>query len=262
MDSAEKRKNMLIAVSLSILMLTLSSALYIGGIWFQPLIRVRALAEIVLRNAYNPWNTTLTSYSLNAVSAIIWDYRGLDTIFETAVLLVSITGVTVLLGGGRYTGNGGNHGMGPVVGFSTKLVVLITLLIAFSTAIHGHLTPGGGFQAGVMLAAVAALSIPVFSVKAIYAKGLKKEALLYSRYLMLVLIIAVALLPLMVTLKAGNAYIMQNQVKDASTFSLPAWFIDTPLAGSVFFYNLLEALAVALALSYAMLLLIELGSRR
>lgn len=262
MSSTERRRNVLIAVSLSVLMLTLSSALYVGGIWFQPLIRVRAIAETVLRNTYNPWNATLTSYSLNAVSAVIWDYRGLDTIFETTVLLASITGVTILLGGKEYTSNNKSRDMGPVVRFSTKLVIVITILIAVSTAVHGHLTPGGGFQAGTMLAAITALSIPVFSVKAIYAKGLEKETLLYSRYLVLILIIAVALLPLLATPNTRSAHIMQNQVKETSTFSFPAQFVDVPLAGSIFFYNLLEALAVALALSYAALLLIELSLRR
>lgn len=243
-------------------MLALSSALYVGGIWFQPLIRVRAVAETILRNAYNPWNSTLTSYSLNAVSAVIWDYRGLDTIFETTVLLASITGVTILLGGKKCACNNRGRDMGPIVGFSTKLVVVITLLIAVSTAVHGHLTPGGGFQAGTMLAAITALSIPVFTTKAIYAKGFGRETLLHLRYLVLVLIIAVALLPLLAIPKTGHAYIMQNQVKETSAFSLPAWFIDVPLAGSIFLYNLLETLAVALALSYAALLLVELDLRR
>ncbi|MEM1628548.1 MAG: MnhB domain-containing protein [Desulfurococcaceae archaeon] len=254
---SDRKRNLIIAISLGVFTIALSLALYLGGVYLQPLARVRALAETILRNTYNPLNTTLTSYSLNAVSAVIWDYRGVDTVFETTVLLASIIGITHLLNTTKWVDKGVKNQTSLVAKFSTRLIVVITTLIAISTAVHGHLTPGGGFQAGAMLTVIIALIVPVFSINFIYMHGLRKDKMLYSRYFILLLITLTALSPVLLTPLIGNAYIMQNQVKEDSSFSMPAWFMDTPLGGSIFFYNVLEAFAIALALSYALLLLLE-----
>lgn len=257
---SDRKRNFIIALSLGVFTITLSLTLYLGGIYLQPLIRVRLLAETILRNTYNPLNTTLTSYSLNAVSAVIWDYRGIDTIFETTVLLASVVGITSLFTTTRLVNKDTRGHSSMVAKFSTKLIVVITTLIAISTAIHGHLTPGGGFQAGAMLTIITALTLPIFSISVIHIHGLGKDRLLRLRYLILLLIVLLALLPISLSPLIGYAYVMQNQVKTGSSFSMPAWFIDTPLGGSIFFYNILETFAIALALSYTLLLLFEHGA--
>ncbi|MEM4717471.1 MAG: Na(+)/H(+) antiporter subunit B [Desulfurococcaceae archaeon] len=256
---SERRRNICIASSLGVLTLSLSLALYIGGLWLQPLAHIRQLAVTILHNTYNPLNETLTTYSLNAVSAIIWDYRGVDTIYETTVLLASIMASASIMNASKQSYRRDREDMGLVARFSTRLTILITTLIAISTATHGHLTPGGGFQAGSMLTAIIAFLIPIFSTSVIYKLGFKKEILLYSRYIVLLLIVSIALAPIILIPLIGKTYIMQNQVKKDSQFSMPTWFIDTPLGGSIFFYNVLEAIAIALALSYALLTLFEYG---
>ncbi|MEM4487926.1 MAG: Na(+)/H(+) antiporter subunit B [Desulfurococcaceae archaeon] len=249
----ERRRNIIVASSLGVLTLALSLALYVGGIGMGFPTRIRALAETILYNTYNPWNVTLTSYSLNAVSAIIWDYRGIDTIFETTVLLASITAVTVILKEKGPSNSGSSITL--ISKFTTRLVLLITLLISISTAVNGHLTPGGGFQAGAMITTGIILSLAVFfSSFSRYSYFSRKENLLLLRYLVLTAISVVALLPVLVDAKA---YVMQNQSKPTAPFSMPTWFIDTPLAGSILVFNVLEAIAVAFALSYTIIILLE-----
>lgn len=250
----ERKKNIIIALSLGILATALSLALYIARLWQHPIIRIRPLAETILRNTYNTYNETLTSYSLNAVSAVIWDYRGIDTIFETTVLLASVIAALSLLGVSEQIKTVIESDMGIIARFSTKLVLLITTLIAISTAIHGHISPGGGFQAGAMLTVLIALIIPVYSITAIYRIGFKKETIILLRYFALLLIAFIALIPPLLIPAFGYAYIMQNQYKENSQFYMPAWFADTPLGGSIFLYNILETVAVAVALSYVIIL--------
>lgn len=250
----KRKRNVVVAVSLGAIAVALGMVLSLGGVGVLPPRDARALAKSIALNSYNPWNRTLTSYSLNAVSAVIWDYRGIDTVFETAVLLSAVTGVAVLFHGALEIEGLRRKGMSRVAKESTKIVILLTMLIAVSTAVHGHLTPGGGFQGGAIAAVSVALATIVFSIEFLYDAGFKKDALLKARYAVLTLMILVALVPLVSVLLNGFAYIMQNQVKEGSAFSMPPRLMDTPLAGSIFAFNVLECLAIALALSYVVLI--------
>lgn len=249
------RKNIAVAVSLGTLALTLGMVLHLGGLGVLPPRILRNLAQVVAANAYNPWNETLTSYSLNAVAAAIWDYRGIDTIFETAVLFAAVTGVTALFRGTVEKVGLGGRGMLFTLKTSTKIALLLIALVSVSLALHGHLTPGGGFQAGSVFAVIVALSITVFSIEALYNAGLRTKSLMKARLVALALILFIALLPLAASLAInGVAYIAQNQAKEDSAFTMPAAFLNTPLAGSVFIFNVLELVAVAASLSYVLIL--------
>lgn len=92
----------------------------------------------------------------NAVASVTFDSRGIDTFGEETILLASVVGASVLLRRER-----GEHdeqtraGRGRVLD-STGLVgyglLGLTLLVGLSVVAHGHLTPGGGFQGGALLA--------------------------------------------------------------------------------------------------------------
>ncbi|HET6750745.1 MAG TPA: MnhB domain-containing protein [Actinomycetes bacterium] len=102
----------------------------------------------------------------NVVAAVTFDYRGVDTMGEEFILFAAVVGVAVLLRAQRDeveqppdedaadrrapgTSNAvrvlGLALVGPVVLFGLYMVA------------HGHLTPGGGFQGGVVLATGALL---------------------------------------------------------------------------------------------------------
>ncbi len=90
----------------------------------------------------------------NMVTSIIVSYRGLDTLGEVAVLFAATAAVGLLLK--KYEeeeGLGVSHIEASEIlesggGFLFPLIVLYGVYIF----LHGHLTPGGGFQGGVIIA--------------------------------------------------------------------------------------------------------------
>lgn len=94
----------------------------------------------------------------NVVSAINYDQRSLDTLGEETILLGAVLGVTALLRPAtRERDDEGNpFGSRGRVLEATQLLgyVLLpaTLLVGIDLVVHGHLTPGGGFQGGVVIA--------------------------------------------------------------------------------------------------------------
>lgn len=99
----------------------------------------------------------------NVVTAIVVSYRGFDTLGEVAVLFAATAGVGALLTRKRLgLAEGSEAGKKP----STEILrtatgLLTSLLVMFGVYIflHGHLTPGGGFQGGVVIATAVLLSL-------------------------------------------------------------------------------------------------------
>lgn len=94
----------------------------------------------------------------NAVTAVVVYFRGLDTLGEVSVLFLVSTAVGFLFGREkkfiekvRKPNN--------VVGFSREVIFPHFILVGLYITVHGHLTPGGGFQGGVMAAGVALLLV-------------------------------------------------------------------------------------------------------
>lgn len=100
--------------------------------------------------------------TVNAVAAVVLDYRGFDTLNEEFILFAAVTGVTLLLREARSEeGAPGPEGAAfdPEPPRTTDAMRLWTLglvapclLLGLYVVAHGHLTPGGGFQGGVVLA--------------------------------------------------------------------------------------------------------------
>jgi multicomponent Na+:H+ antiporter subunit B len=95
------------------------------------------------------------------VSAINFDYRGFDTLGEEFILFTAVIGVASLLRHlrGERAGRPDDDARGRRVRDSSVAVMLAglaligpTLLVGLYVVIHGHQTPGGGFQGGVILA--------------------------------------------------------------------------------------------------------------
>jgi multicomponent Na+:H+ antiporter subunit B len=90
----------------------------------------------------------------NVVSSVNFDQRGLDTLVEETILLASVIAVSVLLRPEKGETQRPQLGSSRVLD-STMLVgwimLPVTLVIGMDVVAHGHLTPGGGFQGGVIL---------------------------------------------------------------------------------------------------------------
>ena len=84
----------------------------------------------------------------NAVSGIIFRNRLYDTIFEVIVFSIAILGVKYLLANETPTDTVYQFSDRPSI-ILARLGATIAALVSFELAIRGHLSPGGGFAAGV-----------------------------------------------------------------------------------------------------------------
>jgi multicomponent Na+:H+ antiporter subunit B len=97
----------------------------------------------------------------DVVSAITFDYRGIDTLFEEFILLGAVAGISVLL---RPLSDETRKlpedkapdraipPPSPAVWLLAVFLSSLLVLTGIETVTHGQLTPGGGFQGGVILA--------------------------------------------------------------------------------------------------------------
>lgn len=84
----------------------------------------------------------------NAVSGIIFRNRLYDTIFEVVVFTIAILGVGFLLADEKPTETVYQFSDRPSIVLA-RLGATIAALVSIELAIRGHLSPGGGFAAGV-----------------------------------------------------------------------------------------------------------------
>ena len=84
----------------------------------------------------------------NAVSGIIFRNRLYDTIFEVVVFTIAILGVKYLLANEQPTEVVHQFSDRPSI-ILARLGATISAIVAIELAIRGHLSPGGGFAAGV-----------------------------------------------------------------------------------------------------------------
>jgi multicomponent Na+:H+ antiporter subunit B len=97
------------------------------------------------------------------VSAINFDYRAFDTLGEEFILFAAVVGVASILRKlrGERTRRADDDAAGrqvPRTSIPVRVtglgLVAPTLLVGIYIVAHGHQTPGGGFQGGVILATV------------------------------------------------------------------------------------------------------------
>lgn len=84
----------------------------------------------------------------NTVSGIIFRNRLYDTIFEVVVFTIAILGVRFLLANEQPTETISQFTDHPSIVLA-RLGATIAALVSIELAIRGHLSPGGGFAAGV-----------------------------------------------------------------------------------------------------------------
>jgi multicomponent Na+:H+ antiporter subunit B len=90
----------------------------------------------------------------NVVSAIVFDYRGFDTLGEEFILFAAVMAVALLL---REARDERERPRDEVRSEAVRAIGLSlvgpTVLLGLFVIAHGYLTPGGGFQGGVAAAA-------------------------------------------------------------------------------------------------------------
>ncbi len=109
----------------------------------------------------------------NVVTAIVVNFRGFDTLGEVTVLFLAAAGIGSIL----YRRRSVHTGLNPkrtsteassIVQAGAKVLFPLILLLGAYVFVHGHLTPGGGFQGGAIIATgflLKLISYRKFSVK-------------------------------------------------------------------------------------------------
>ncbi|RMG43806.1 MAG: Na(+)/H(+) antiporter subunit B [Candidatus Dadabacteria bacterium] len=95
----------------------------------------------------------------NVVSAILADYRGYDTMYETVVIFCAGISILLLLRVGE-TAYMKKRSLkirlvrrNPILIIACRILFPAIVLFALYVIAHGHHSPGGGFQGGVILGA-------------------------------------------------------------------------------------------------------------
>jgi multicomponent Na+:H+ antiporter subunit B len=94
-------------------------------------------------------------HAANVVASVVFDYRGFDTLGEELILFAAVMGTALLLRERREQETRGVRDRieSDAVRAVGLLAVPAVVLLAIDVVSHGYLTPGGGFQGGVVAAA-------------------------------------------------------------------------------------------------------------
>jgi multicomponent Na+:H+ antiporter subunit B len=104
--------------------------------------------------SYYAHRTATDLGAANIVTAIVVTYRGLDTLGEVTVLFLSAAIVGLVLARGRTPGGAALEKVpaGELLTIGSRLLAPLIMLLGVYIFVNGHLTPGGGFQGGAVIA--------------------------------------------------------------------------------------------------------------
>lgn len=132
-----------------------ASLLFVGGLAFLLFVLAGQLdfgqSPMLVGKAINQASPDQVG-AANIVTSVVLGYRAIDTLGELAILFTAAVAGGLVLGRPRTPAR---HD--PRAGFilctASELLFPLLLIVGLFIILHGHLTPGGGFQGGVILAA-------------------------------------------------------------------------------------------------------------
>ncbi|MFA4645704.1 Na(+)/H(+) antiporter subunit B [Pyrococcus kukulkanii] len=146
-------------------------AILIIGYWLaQGLSQVPFGQDKMLVSKYYLDHVKEQTGAVNAVTAVVVNYRGFDTLGEVTVLFIASTGVGALLWRKKRKRTAKTKGS-VVLTTGSKLLFPFIMLFGMYIFIHGHLTPGGGFPGGATIATAFLLMYMAFTIYEIPHKG-------------------------------------------------------------------------------------------
>ncbi len=204
----------------------------------------RYLVRMYTRYTYN-LSSPNTSLSLSMVNAIVWDFRGIDTFYETLVFFTAVIASTAIyyeyLGEAVYY----RRKLSPIPRTIHKLVIPIGLALGLGLAIKGLISPGGGFQGGVLGAVGFYILCFSYSLNWVIRRGLGYRVLALTRISSLILMILAIVSPVVIGWVAGlKTYVFQVSVRDNVYIGTLIYYNGYPLSMFILLFNLLEFAAV------------------
>ncbi len=137
----------------------------VGTLFASLLVGYSPDEQLNLTGRYYAERTAADIGAANIVTAIIVTYRGLDTLGEVTVLFISAAIVGLVLAQGRVSSNlptstptntpgapSQRIPVGELLSTGSRVLTPLILLLGVYVFVNGHLTPGGGFQGGAILA--------------------------------------------------------------------------------------------------------------
>lgn len=126
----------------------------IGIIFLVLLLGYQPDTELNQTALYYAQNTAHDLGAANIVTAIVETYRGLDTLGEVTVLFLASTIVGLVLSLGRKTDQSVSKlvPIGELLQTGSRYLAPLVMLLGVYIFVNGHLTPGGGFQGGAVIA--------------------------------------------------------------------------------------------------------------
>nr|WP_048187580.1 Na(+)/H(+) antiporter subunit B [Methanococcus voltae] len=148
---------------------------------------VAILYSIFNINVVQGINAVYTSTYIvpNFVTAVLFDWRAFDTLGECLILVTSVMVTGMVFGRGMYntdflksifyenvdTANDTNKNVDSIdLGFTSIIKVItmplsiIIMVLGIITILAGHITPGGGFQGGALIAVAYILGIVGYGI--------------------------------------------------------------------------------------------------
>ena len=161
------KKTQRIAAGLVVVILLTAAAGMIVGSWLPYIGEHSSPANSYLSPHYII-NAMKDTHAANIVTAVLADYRGFDTLFETCVLFLSGVATLMVLSTkervhpkeheilprqtkAQESDYRVSYG-GTVLQASFRLIVPVVMLYGIYVLFHGELSLGGGFQAGALIA--------------------------------------------------------------------------------------------------------------
>ncbi len=101
--------------------------------------------------------------SANIVTAVVVTYRGLDTLGEVTILFLTAAIIAFFLK--KQSDSRNTRTNSEIFQTASKVLIPIIIMIGVYIFINGHLSPGGGFQGGAVIASSVILLLLAFPEK-------------------------------------------------------------------------------------------------
>lgn len=148
-----------------------------GGLLFRETLR---LAEIASTTGLNMYVAKMYNYlgpfiAPNQVTVVLFDWRGFDTLGEAMVLVTGVIVTAMLFGRGamskgkevleEFAGGLERSHDSIIIGLFGYPVLIAIIAYGIVITLGGHITPGGGFQGGSIVATGYLLGVVAYGLK-------------------------------------------------------------------------------------------------
>ncbi|MBN2860676.1 MAG: hypothetical protein JXK93_10480 [Sphaerochaetaceae bacterium] len=140
----------------------------VAFLFFSLFLEYETPLELSGSASYYAASTAEDTGSANLVSAIVVTYRGLDTLGEVTILFLTSSIMSYMLKTKKARNQRTFRESSELLRTASALLVPFIILLGVFIFVHGHLSPGGGFQGGAVLASALVLLLvadPLYTVQ-------------------------------------------------------------------------------------------------